>query len=332
MNIELAFQQVAQKIFHPEKQYKIAIGYSGGVDSTVVLHLMAKFLAKKTNIKIEALTFLHGNTPLVVSNDEIKEHTINTCKELNISHTIVDLNLNVEDKGRQSWESIAHLDRIKYYQNQQYDYVFLGHHQNDQAETVMIQLLRGAGSGSSGMKMIDEQLIRPLLEASKQDVLNYANKHQIQWIEDPINHDLDYTRNFWRFKALPLLKEHYGESLIKRLIQIGDKNQKNKGLLQDLAKLDKVDELVKKQTLNLSHLPQDNFDDRFLNLMQNYCHQNHISYQESQWKELLKIMKSEQRKKIEFTIQNNNYFYDKKTQDFTIVPKFDLKLTKKNKM
>lgn len=332
MNIEFEFQQVAQKIFDPQKQYKIAIGYSGGVDSTVVLFLMHKFLSQKSNIQIEALTFLHGNTPLVVSDDEIKEHTIQTCKKLGIHHTIVDLDLNVEAKGKQSWESIAHLDRIEYYQNNQYNYVYLGHHQNDQAETIMIQLLRGAGSGSSGMKMIDEQLIRPLLNASKTDVLEYAKKQKLEWIEDPINHDLSYTRNFWRFKVLPLLKDHYGESLIKRLVQVGEKNQKNRSLLKDLAKLDKVDELVSSNQLNLSHLPEDNFDDRFLNLMQNYCHLTNNSYQENQYKELLKIMKSQQNNEVQFTIRNHLFTYNKKSQQLTILPEHHLNASKKHKM
>lgn len=332
MNIEFEFQQVAQQIFDPKKQYKIAIGYSGGVDSTVVLFLMQKFLSKKTNIQIEALTFLHGNTPLVVSDEEIKNHTIQTCQSLGVKHTIVDLDLNLEDKGRQSWESIAHLDRINYYKQHQYDYVYLGHHQNDQAETIMIQLLRGAGSGSSGMKLIDEQLIRPLLNTSKGEVLKYAKKNNLEWIEDPINHDTSYTRNFWRFKVLPLLKEHYGESLIKRLIQVGEKNQKNKGLLQDLAKLDKVEELVMNNQLNLSHLPKDNFDDRFLNLIQNYCQLTGESYQENQYKELLKIMNSQQKNEVQFTIREKNFIYNKKTQAFSISPKIELNPSRKIKM
>jgi tRNA(Ile)-lysidine synthase len=332
MNIEFEFQQVAQKIFDSNKQYKIAIGYSGGVDSTVVLFLMHKFLSKKNNIQIEALTFLHGNTPLVVSDDEIKDHTIETCKHLDIKHTIVDLDLNVEDKGKQSWESIAHLDRIEYYQQNHYDYVYLGHHQNDQAETIMIQLLRGAGSGSSGMKMIDEQLIRPLLNASKKEVLEYAKKQNLEWIEDPINHDLSYTRNFWRFKVLPLLKEHYGESLIKRLVQIGEKNQKNRSLLKDLAKVDRVEELALNNQLNLSHLPKDNFDDRFLNLMQNYCHLTNQSYQENQYKELVKVMNSQQNNEVQFSIRNNMFTYNKKTQDLTILPEYNLIQHKKHKM
>jgi tRNA(Ile)-lysidine synthase len=105
------------------------------------------------------------------------------------------------------------------------DFVALAHHADDQAETLLLQLLRGAGvRGASAMPMLAGRagspnlprrgscalwVLRPLLHCSRQEILDYAAAHDLHWIEDESNADDNYPRNFLRHRVLPLLSEKF---------------------------------------------------------------------------------------------------------------------------
>jgi tRNA(Ile)-lysidine synthase len=120
------------------------------------------------------------------------------------------------------------------------DLVVLAHHEDDQAETFLLQLIRGAGvKGLSSMAHFDDgrRLWRPLLNASRINIESYAKKHQLKWIEDESNQNTDFDRNFVRSKVLPILKNRFNH-IIKVISRSSSHLAEAQCLLDDLAKID----------------------------------------------------------------------------------------------
>jgi tRNA(Ile)-lysidine synthase len=120
------------------------------------------------------------------------------------------------------------------------DLIVLAHHEDDQAETFLLQLIRGAGvKGLSSMAHFDatKKLWRPLLNTSKIDIENYAKQHKLKWIEDESNQNTDFDRNFIRSKVLPILKNRFGH-IIKVISRSSAHLAEAQNLLDDLAKID----------------------------------------------------------------------------------------------
>ncbi len=122
----------------------------------------------------------------------------------------------------------------------QTDLVVLAHHEDDQAETFLLQLIRGAGvKGLSSMAHFDatRRLWRPLLNTSRIDIESYAKKHKLKWIEDESNQNIDFDRNFIRSKVLPILKNRFNH-IIKVISRSSSHLAEAQHLLDDLAKID----------------------------------------------------------------------------------------------
>ena len=105
--------------------------------------------------------------------------------------------------------------------------IVTAHNANDQAETVLMRLLRGAGSrGLGAMKFKVSRdgvaIVRPWLEVSREEVLRYVKSHKLDWYEDPVNDELTRFRGKVRHRLLPYLKRNFHENLIKRLCQTAD--------------------------------------------------------------------------------------------------------------
>jgi tRNA(Ile)-lysidine synthase len=120
------------------------------------------------------------------------------------------------------------------------DLIVLAHHEDDQAETFLLQLIRGAGvKGLSSMAQFDDarKLWRPLLNASRMDIEKYAKTHKLKWIEDESNQNIDFDRNFIRSKVLPILKNRFNH-IIKVISRSSSHLSEAQNLLDDLAKID----------------------------------------------------------------------------------------------
>jgi tRNA(Ile)-lysidine synthase len=120
------------------------------------------------------------------------------------------------------------------------DIVVLAHHQDDQAETFLLQLIRGAGvKGLSSMAHFDDtkKLWRPLLKVSRSDIESYAKQQKLKWIEDESNQNIDFDRNFIRSKVLPILKNRFSH-IIKVISRSSSHLAEAQNLLDDLAKTD----------------------------------------------------------------------------------------------
>lgn len=189
----------------------IYVAYSGGMDSHVVLHLLARFATRHPGHRYGAVHIHHG---LSDNADSWMEHCAAICKSLAMD--FVSQRLSLTQQRRQSLEAQARTARYQAISRlvPQGALVLLGQHQQDQLETMLLQLKRGAGPrGLSAMAEISERdglsYLRPLLGCSRQQLSEYAHRHDLQWIEDESNQDLDFDRNFLRHQIIPLLEQRW---------------------------------------------------------------------------------------------------------------------------
>ncbi len=189
---------------------RIVVAYSGGLDSTVLLHLTRSLSAK---LHCELLA-AHINHRLHPEADGWEVHCRRQAARMGIAYRSEVA--RVTDKHPQGVEAAARELRYSALQGmmQAGDVLLTAHHQNDQAETVLLRLLRGAGT--TGLKAIPEYralpegvLVRPMLSVPRADIRRYAQVHRLNWLDDPGNEDLRYARNYIRHRIAPILEARW---------------------------------------------------------------------------------------------------------------------------
>ena len=231
------------QIFHNQLQAltcskNILIAYSGGLDSHVLLHVASQ-LPQPKNYQIRAMHVHHG---LQKEADMWVSHCQKTCDDLDIPLQISHLQLKI-NKG-ESLEEIARTARYRALKEslQQDEVLLTAHHQNDQAETLLLQLFRGAGvQGLAAMPSITRfglgQHARPLLSATRETLEEYAEGNQLSFIEDPSNQDSAFDRNFLRNEVLPQLRKRW-PSIDKTISRSANIQAETKQLLDEISEQD----------------------------------------------------------------------------------------------
>ncbi|MDH5407203.1 MAG: tRNA lysidine(34) synthetase TilS [Gammaproteobacteria bacterium] len=229
------YQSLAQ--FPQTQRYWIA--FSGGCDSHVLLHAMAALKTELSGIQINAVHINHG---LQAQANDWQQHCQSICEELSIPLQIIQVNAKAA-KG-QSQEEVARKTRYEAFKDvvQKGDVMLLAHHQDDQAETLLLQLLRGAGmKGLAAMPVCTDfaggWLARPLLDFTRADIENYAEQNGLHWINDPSNRDQKYDRNFLRHSIMPVLQQRW-PSVAATLSRSSTHLAEGADLLQQLAQQD----------------------------------------------------------------------------------------------
>lgn len=187
------------------------IAYSGGLDSHVLLHLMAQIRLDHPKIR---LTAIHVNHQLSPHADNWMKHCQKICHELNIP--LLTKTIAVKKTPQKSLEAEARNLRYQAFSAELTadTYLLTAHNQNDQAETLLLQLLRGTGlKGLAAMPTVIEFansfLLRPLLNFSRAELQEYAEKNKLQWIEDESNLNINFDRNFIRHELMPLMQKRW---------------------------------------------------------------------------------------------------------------------------
>ena len=260
------------------------VGLSGGVDSVVLLHLFSQ-LAPRFSWQLTAIHVHHG---ISANADRWAAFCSTLCARLCIPLHIE--RVDIAPLRAHGLEAAARRLRHAAFANQPCDYVALAHHADDQVETLFLQLLRGAGvRGASAMPFIKRVsqspplkeegwgdvsrcpvLLRPLLSLTRQEILDYAALHDLEWIEDESNADEGYPRNFLRHRLLPLLSEKfpaYRETLTRSTRHFAEAAE----LLDDLARLDAV-KAMSADTLSVAALQTLSLP-RAKNLLRYFLHQ-----------------------------------------------------------
>ena len=233
----------------------IVIALSGGIDSVVLLHFLNSHYP--------------GNIRAVHINHNLSKHSKDWslfCKELchkqDIDFKSIDINIktssNVEENARKKRYNSLKSELSKN------EVLCTAHHQEDQSETFLLQLFRGSGvAGLASMPKMksfaDSFLYRPFLNISKQLIVDYATKYNLNWVEDDSNINLNFKRNLLRLEFIPKLESGF-EGVIKNISRSAYHQSEALKLINDLAKIDieKFNLVInhKIQVLSLIQLPE----------------------------------------------------------------------------
>ncbi|MCU7883559.1 MAG: tRNA lysidine(34) synthetase TilS, partial [Candidatus Thiodiazotropha sp. (ex Lucinoma annulata)] len=186
------------------------LAFSGGLDSCVLLHLLAE-LRLQLPYELRAIHVHHG---LQAEAGEWQRHCENICESHDIPLDNVQLTLT--PIAGESIEAVAREARYQAFAEcmGEGDLLLTAQHQDDQAETLLLQLLRGSGpAGLAAMPLLARfepgWLARPLLQVSRLTLEAYAQQHALTWHDDPSNQNLRFDRNFIRHQVMPLLRSRW---------------------------------------------------------------------------------------------------------------------------
>jgi tRNA(Ile)-lysidine synthase len=189
---------------------RIVIGYSGGLDSSVLLHGAVHFVEDRR--RLLAVHVNHGLSPRA---DLWQRH----CESVSNALGVCFVAQRVDVRAGSSLEASARRARYGAFRAvlDSDDVLWLGHHLDDQAETVLWRLMRGGGSAAlAGMpasrRLGRGRLLRPLLEVTRVDIAQWAHAHGLDWIDDESNADVRFERNFIRHGVLPTLQQRWPEA------------------------------------------------------------------------------------------------------------------------
>ncbi len=188
----------------------VAVGLSGGVDSVVLLDVAAQ-LAPRLNLALRAV---HVNHRISANAAAWADFCRALAERYRIPLEIVEV--HVERDAGTGLEAAARAARYAVFEGQPVAAVLLAHNSDDQAETLLLQLLRGAGprglAALPGARPLGERgprLVRPLLGVPRSEILAYAKQRGLEWIEDESNASLDFDRNFLRHEVLPQIARRF---------------------------------------------------------------------------------------------------------------------------
>jgi tRNA(Ile)-lysidine synthase len=188
----------------------IAVGLSGGLDSVVLADLIARH-GRASGHAVTAVHVHHGLSP---NADAWTEFCRELCGSLDIPLDVE--RVRVERDAPEGLEAAARAARYAVYAARREDFVALAHHRDDQAETVVLQLLRGSGlKGVAAMPEVRPlegsrvRILRPLLGIARSDIRAHAEARKLRWIEDESNASARHDRNFLRNAVAPLLDARF---------------------------------------------------------------------------------------------------------------------------
>ncbi|WP_057972636.1 tRNA lysidine(34) synthetase TilS [Lysobacter antibioticus] len=191
----------------------LCVGYSGGLDSSVLLHA----LAASAPARAQGLRAWHVHHGLHPQADAWAAHCAETCARLGLEFSVS--RVSVALGGGDGPEAAARRARHAAFAAGlgEGEALLLAHHRDDQAETVLLRLLRGSGpDGLAAMRTWRDcgrgRLWRPLLNLPRTALQAYAAAHRLQWIDDPSNDEHGYDRNFLRHRVLPVLRERWPQT------------------------------------------------------------------------------------------------------------------------
>jgi tRNA(Ile)-lysidine synthase len=186
------------------------LGYSGGVDSHVLLYELARIVS----IHKISLIALHANHQVLPNSDAWEEHCQQVCKKIGVEFRSQRLCVDLTQPGGK--ENLLREARYSWFKNimNPGDILVTAHHLDDQVETVLLRLFRGSGvRGLAGISFAREfgegELHRPFRDISRSEILSSAKLHDLKWVEDESNHDELFDRNFLRKQAIPIVRSRW---------------------------------------------------------------------------------------------------------------------------
>lgn len=217
---------------------KVVVGVSGGPDSVVLIHLLYRLKAKY-KLDIWAAHLNH-----CIRGEEAKEEerwvkrfacdlgipVISEC--IDVPLLAKKKGIGLEFTARQARYSFLEHIANKVGANK----IAMGHTASDQAETVLMRLIRGSGvDGLAGIPPVRGRIIRPLIQTFRWEIEKYCKEHDLSPKQDSSNRDFSFLRNRIRFKLIPYLSSRYNPCMVEVLLHTADLLQIDKDFLEDIA-------------------------------------------------------------------------------------------------
>lgn len=225
----------------PANCQRLVIGLSGGVDSVVLLHWAKQQLNCALQDDSVVLSAIHVNHQLSPYAQQWQQQVEALCSQLDIPLVVHSVTVNV---AKQGLEQAARQARYQAFERelQSGDVLAVAHHQNDQAETLLLRLMRGAGVQGLAAMLPERplgagRLWRPLLQCTKASILEYAKQHALKWVEDESNADTRFSRNYLRHQVVPIINAHWPQS-IHKIAAAAEHAAEAQALLDEYAAVD----------------------------------------------------------------------------------------------
>lgn len=201
----------------------VVIGLSGGADSIYLLHRLHE-LKEILNIDLVTAHVNHGVRGEEALRDE--EFSKMVSQSLGIPHFSKDVDMNgYAAEHKISAEEAGRILRYDFFREVASNYnsvkIAVAHNRDDQAETVLMRVLRGTGvDGLAGIPYVNGNVIRPILDISRQEIEDYLHGNDIEYVDDHTNFETDYMRNVIRLELIPKLEEVYNPNIMSSLVNL----------------------------------------------------------------------------------------------------------------
>ncbi|MDP1846016.1 MAG: tRNA lysidine(34) synthetase TilS [Candidatus Moranbacteria bacterium] len=246
-------KKIQENIFHYElfsQGAKIVVAVSGGPDSVCLLDVLYS-LKEKYNL---SLVVAHVNYGLRGKDSKLDEKFVKDLAKKNslpIEVLQCDARKNSTSPSEEKLRDIRYSFFEKIRIKRKTDYIAVGHNLNDQAETVMLRILRGAGlRGLGAIKFKNEKIIRPLLNIPRKEILKYLKGNKLAYRIDKTNLGTDFTRNKIRNRLFPYLEKNYNPNIQEVLYKLSQSVSEDYAFINNFSQ----EWLKNNQTLQISRL------------------------------------------------------------------------------
>ncbi|BAG08414.1 tRNA lysidine(34) synthetase TilS [Finegoldia magna] len=220
-----------------EKHDKILIGLSGGADSVFLLNILIK-LQRDLDFEIYTCHINHSYRDTALRDENFsrkisEENNIKFfSKKVDMKQYSIDNSISLEDSGR--------ILRYKYFneilKSEDFNKIAVAHHLDDQVETFFLHLFRGSGiDGLCGIQYQNKNIIRPLLDVSKSEILNYLDENDIDYVTDETNFVADVQRNKIRLEMLPYIQDNFNSSISDSIYRTINILKDSKEIIDDVT-------------------------------------------------------------------------------------------------
>ncbi len=218
---------------------KVLVAVSGGIDSVVLLHLLRQ-LQPSWQLTLSVAHLNHGLRGASADRDEAFVKTLAEELKLPFYSKKADVKAYVKKHGlslEEGARDVRFAFLMSLLKTLEYDKLALGHHANDQAETILMNIVRGSGlRGCQGMHPLRGAVIRPLLFAMKHEIEAYAKQHKLSYVVDESNSDRRFLRNRIRWDVLPVLERAAGAHAISCICRTGAISAEAEAYISDSAR------------------------------------------------------------------------------------------------